>query len=44
MSAHDPTDEKHLRLLSHLHSAAAALVSVIPLFRGGLRHDALSIA
>lgn len=39
-----PTDEKQLRLLSRLHSAAAALVSVIPLFGAGYGTIRLSIA
>lgn len=39
-----PADERLLRLLSHLHYAAAALVSVIPLFATGYGALALAIA
>ncbi|HEX2673142.1 MAG TPA: hypothetical protein VHM25_19815 [Polyangiaceae bacterium] len=39
-----PTDEKQLRLLSHLHYAAAALASVIPFFGAGYGTMRLSIA
>jgi|GEM_PF-2344216 len=39
-----PTDEKQLLLLSHLHDAAAALASVIPLFGAGYCTMRLSIA
>ena len=39
-----PTDEKQLHLLGHLHYAAAALASVMPLFGAGYGTMRLSIA